>query len=49
MGDDTILEAIGEGSIEATMQVGGKMLLTTITILHVLKMRIISFPLTNSF
>jgi len=30
MGDDTILEAIGKGNIKATMQVGGKMLLTTI-------------------
>jgi hypothetical protein len=30
MGDDTILEAIGNGSIKATMQVGGKMLLTII-------------------
>jgi len=30
MGDDTILEAIGKGSIKATMQVGGKMLFTTI-------------------
>jgi hypothetical protein len=47
MGDDTILEAIDEGSIEATMQVGGKMLLTTIIILHVLKMKLISLPLTN--
>jgi hypothetical protein len=36
MGDDTILEAIGKGNIKATMQVGGKMLLTTITqFLHV--------------
>jgi hypothetical protein len=33
---DTILEAIGKGSIKATMQVGGKLLLTTITqVLHV--------------
>ncbi len=40
MGDDTILEAIGKGSIKATMQVGGKMLLTTITqVLHVPKMK----------
>ncbi len=40
MGDDTILEAIDEGSIKATMQVGGKMLLTTITqVLHVPKMK----------
>ncbi len=30
MGDDTILEAIGKGSIKAIMQVGVKMLLTTI-------------------
>jgi len=30
MGNDTILEAIGKGNIKATMQVGGKMLLTTI-------------------
>jgi hypothetical protein len=27
MGDDTILEAISKGSIKATMQVGGRMLL----------------------
>jgi hypothetical protein len=40
MGDDTILEAIGKGSIKATMQVGGKMLFTTITqVLHVPKMK----------
>ncbi len=40
MGDDTILEAIGKGSIKATMQVGGKLLLTTITqVLHVPKMK----------
>jgi hypothetical protein len=40
MGDDTILEAIGKGNIKATMQVGGKMLLTTITqVLHVPKMK----------
>jgi len=40
MGDDTILEAIGKGNIKATMQVGGKMLLTTITqFLHVPKMK----------
>jgi hypothetical protein len=39
MGDDTILEAIGKGNIKATMQVGGKMLLTTITqVFHVPKM-----------
>ncbi len=31
MGDDTILEAIGKGSIKATMQVGGRVLFTTIT------------------
>jgi hypothetical protein len=29
MGDDTILVAIGKGSIEAIMQVGGRILLTT--------------------
>ncbi len=34
MGDDTILEASGKGSIKATMQVGGKMLFTTITQVH---------------
>jgi hypothetical protein len=40
MGDDTILEAIGKGSIKATMQVGGKMLLTIVTqVLHVPKMK----------
>jgi hypothetical protein len=40
MGDDTILEAIGKGSIKATMQVGGEMLLITITqVLHVPKMK----------
>ncbi len=40
MGDDTILEAIGKGSIKATRQVEGKMLLTTITqVLYVLKMK----------
>jgi len=40
MGDDTILEAIGKRSIKATMQVGGKMLLITITqVLHVPKMK----------
>jgi hypothetical protein len=40
MGDDTILEAIGKGNIKATMQVGGKMLLTTIIqVLHVPKMK----------
>jgi hypothetical protein len=31
MGNDTILEAIGKGSIKATMQVGGKLSHTTIT------------------
>jgi hypothetical protein len=31
MGDDTILEAIGKGSIKATMQVGDRVLFTTIT------------------
>jgi hypothetical protein len=31
MGDDTVLEAIGKGSIKATMQVGGKLPHTTIT------------------
>ncbi len=40
MGDDTILEAIDKQNIKATMQVGGKMLLTTITqVLHVPKMK----------
>jgi hypothetical protein len=40
MGDDTILEAIGNGSMKATMQVGGELLLTTITQdLHVPKMK----------
>jgi hypothetical protein len=40
MGDDTILEAIGKGSIKATMQVGGRVLFTTITqVLHVPKMK----------
>jgi hypothetical protein len=40
MGDDTILEAIRKGSIKATMQVGGRMLFTTITqVLHVPKMK----------
>jgi hypothetical protein len=40
MGDDTILEAIGKGSIKATIQVGGKMLLTIITqVFHVPKMK----------
>jgi hypothetical protein len=40
MGDDTILEAIGKGSIKATMQVGGRVLFTTITqVLHLPKMK----------
>jgi hypothetical protein len=40
MRDDTILEAIGKGSIKVTMQAGGKMLFTTIIQdLHVLKMK----------
>jgi hypothetical protein len=40
MGDDTILEAIDKRSIKATMQVGGKMLLITITqVLQVPKMK----------
>ncbi len=40
MGDDTILEAIGKGSIKATMRVGGRVLFTTITqVLHVPKMK----------
>jgi hypothetical protein len=46
MGDDTILEAIGKGSNKATMQVGGRVLFTTITqVLHVPKMKnsLISF------
>jgi hypothetical protein len=30
MGDDTILKAIGKGNIKVTMQVGGKLLFTTI-------------------
>jgi hypothetical protein len=39
MRDDTILEAIAKGNIKAAMQVGGKMLFTTITqVLHVPKM-----------
>ncbi len=39
MGDDTILEATGKWSIKAIMQVGGKMLFTTITqVFHVPKM-----------
>jgi hypothetical protein len=40
MGDDTILEAIAKGSIKATMQVGGRVLFTTITqVFHVSKMK----------
>jgi hypothetical protein len=40
MGDDTILKAIGKGTIKATMQVGGRVLFTTITqVLHVPKMK----------
>jgi hypothetical protein len=40
MGDDNILEAIGKGSIKATMQIGGKMLFTIVTqVLHVPKMK----------
>jgi hypothetical protein len=40
MGDDTILEAIGKGSIKAIMQVGGRVLFTTIIqVLHVPKMK----------
>jgi hypothetical protein len=40
MGNDTILESIDKESIKATMQVGGRMLSTTITqILHVPKMK----------
>jgi hypothetical protein len=40
MGDDTILEAVGKVSIKATMQIGGKMLFTTITkVFHVPKMK----------
>jgi len=40
MGNDTILEAIGKGSIKATMQVGGQLTHTTITqVLHVPKMK----------
>jgi hypothetical protein len=40
MGDDTVLEAIGKGSIKATMQVGGQLPHTTITqVLHVPKMK----------
>jgi hypothetical protein len=40
MGENIILEAISKGSIKATIQVGSKMLLITITeILHVPKMK----------
>ncbi len=40
MNDDTVLEAIGKGSIKATMQVGGKLSQVTITqVLHVPKMK----------
>jgi hypothetical protein len=40
MGNNTILEAIGKGSIKATIQVGSKMLfITIIEILHVPKMK----------
>jgi hypothetical protein len=40
MGDDTVLEAIGKGSIKATMQVGSKLTHTTITqVLHVPKLK----------
>jgi hypothetical protein len=40
MGNDTILEAISKGNIKASIQVGGKMLFTTITqVHHVSKMR----------
>jgi hypothetical protein len=40
MGDDTVLEAITKRNIKATMQIKGKMLLTTITqVLHVPKMK----------
>jgi hypothetical protein len=50
MGDDTILEAIGKGNIKATMQVVGKVLLTTISqILNVPKMKKLSFLLANPF
>jgi len=49
MGDDTILEAIGKGNIKAIMQVGGIMLLITITqVLHVRKMNN-SFISINKF
>jgi hypothetical protein len=40
MGANTILKAIGKGSIKATMRIGGKLLLATITqVLHVPKMK----------
>jgi hypothetical protein len=40
MGNDTILEAINKKSMKATMQVEGRMLLTTITqVLHVPKIK----------
>ena len=40
MGDDTVLEAIGKGSIKVTLQVGGQLTHTTITqVLHVPKMK----------
>jgi hypothetical protein len=40
MSDDTVLEAIGKGSIKATMQVGGKLSHATMTqVLHVPKMK----------
>jgi hypothetical protein len=40
MGDDPILEAIGKGSIKATMQVGAQLTHTTITqVFHVPKMK----------
>jgi hypothetical protein len=40
MRDHTTLEAIGKGSIKAIMQVGGRVLFTTIIqILHVPKMK----------
>jgi len=40
MGNDTILEAISKRNIKATLQVGGRMLFTTITqVLHVPKVK----------
>ncbi len=40
MGNDIVLEAIGKGSIKATMQMGGQLTHITITqILHVPKMK----------